>query len=250
MKRLLGVLLAVAFSTAAIAADMPLKAAPYQAQAAWNWSGFYASVEGGWNLGKFNPIFGGGELDSTNVNLDDNSAFVGGSLRWMHQTGMFVFGAEGGIQWWGFKSQAELVPAVVAKPETETPAAAAILLQSKIDWLAYVGGRIGISPFANNSTLLYVSGGAAFGHLKGNTINLANLINSPELVSTQSLTGWYIGGGGDFKITDNIIFGLEYRHIDFGEVNALGSVGTLLGISTTRLTTDQAMGRLTFKLTP
>lgn len=242
MKRLFGVLFAVAFSTAAIAADMPLKAAPYQAQAAWNWSGFYASVEGGWNLGKFNPVFGGGELDSTAVNLDDNSAFVGGSLRFLHQTGMFVFGAEGGIQWWGFKSQAELVQAIPASEES--PAVTAVLLQSKIDWLAYVGGRLGISPFANNSTLLYVGGGAAFGHLKGTLVNVGDL----NAAVTQSITGWYIGGGLDFRITDNIIFGGEYRHIDFGDVNALGAIGVLIGAGNARLTTDQAMGRITFKL--
>lgn len=242
MKRFLGLLFALIFPFAAGAADMPLKAAPYQAQAAWNWSGFYASVEGGWNLGKFNPVFGGTEdLASTAVNLDDNSAFVGGSLRYLHQSGIFVLGAEGGIQWWGFKSQAELVPAADGDP--------AVLLASKIDWVAYVGGRLGISPLPGNSVLLYVSGGAAFGHLKGNTINLADI----DVAVTQSITGWYVGAGLDFKITDNIIFGGEYRHIDFGDVNALGSVVPptgALGNGNARLTNDQAMGRITFKISP
>lgn len=236
MKRLFGLLFALTFSTAAFAADMPLKAAPYAPPAAWSWTGFYAGIDGGYNLGKFSPFCGARcGPEGTTVNLDDNSAFVGGSMRYLFQSGGLVIGPEAGVQWWGFKSQAELVPAGV-----ETPA---ILLQQKIDWVAYLGARVGLSPFER--TLIYLDGGAAWAHAKGQMINLAAIDTS----FSQGLMGWYIGGGLEFKLTDTIVVGGEFRHYDFGTVQSANPALSLaLGGLTDKLTTDQAMGRISFKL--
>lgn len=230
---------AIGLVSPAIAADMPVKAPLYTPPvAAQSWTGFYLSLEGGWNLGKFSPFCGAVcGPEGTTVNLDDNSGFVGGSMRYLFQSGTFVVGPEAGIQYWGFKSKADLVPAGV-----ETPA---VTLQQKIDFVAYLGARIGWTPF--DRTLIFLNGGAAWGHAKGQ-IDLAT-ITTIDTSFSQSLTGWYIGGGLEFKISENVVFGGEYRHLDFGNVQSANPVFALVGIgSSTKLTTDQAMGRISFKL--
>jgi outer membrane immunogenic protein len=225
---------AFGFPATVLAADMAIKAPLAPRVAAYDgWAGFYLGFDGGFNLGSFSPIFGRG-VTATEVNLDDNSAFVGGHIAYLGQSGSFVFGVEGGVQWLGFKSQAELAPAVGITP--------AILLQQKIDWLAYANVRAGITPFAR--TLLYVTGGVAWAHVKGEFINLAALDTSAE----QSVTGWNLGLGIEFKITDNLTFGGEYRHYDFGKVQAANPALTLMLGGVDTLTVDQAMARLSYRI--
>lgn len=220
---------------ASFAADMQIKAPAPRVAVTNGWQGLNVGINGGWNLGAFSPIFGSGTT-ATEVNLDDNNPFVGGHIGYLVQSGNFVVGPELGVQWWGFKSQAELAPAVGTTP--------AILLQQKIDWLAYANVRAGFEVFAG--TLLYATGGVAWAHVKGELINLAALDTSAE----QSVTGWNIGLGLEFKITENLTFGGEYRHYDFGKVQAANPALTLTFGGVDNLTVDQAMGRLSYRLSP
>lgn len=215
------------------AADMAIKAPAPRAAVLNNWQGLYLGINGGWNLGAFSPIVGTGAA-ATEVNLDDNSPFVGGHIGYLVQNGGFVVGPELGVQWWGFKSQAELAPAVGTAP--------AILLQQKVDWLAYANVRAGFEVFAG--ALLYATGGVAWAHVKGELINLAALDTSAE----QSVTGWNIGLGLEFRITEYLTFGGEYRHYDFGKVQAANPALTLTLGGLDKLTVDQAMGRLSYRV--
>jgi opacity protein-like surface antigen len=36
--------------------------------------------------------------------------------------------------------------------------------------------------------------------------------------SSERHDGWYLGGGVEWAITPNVIFGVEYRHYDFKDV--------------------------------
>lgn len=232
-----GILLALAAfaglgANAALAADMPLKA-PRAAALADSWAVLYVGINGGWNLGAFSPFCGPRcGPTATEVNLDDNSPFVGGHVGYLYQTSSgFVIGPELGVQWLGFKSQAELAPAVGTTP--------AVLLEQKLDWLAYANLRAGFSPFAN--TLIYFSGGVAWAHSKGAILNLAALDTS----NASSITGWNVGGGLEFKLGPSVSLGFEYRHYDFGDVQA---ANPLFLVPASRLTMEQAMGRLNFRL--
>jgi opacity protein-like surface antigen len=243
--------LAVAlFGGNAYAADMPLKApAPRAAPAYYSWAGFYAGVDGGANLGKFSPFFNTGDVEDptrTEVNLKDNSAFVGGHVGYNAQQGMFVFGPEVGIQYWGFKSEAELVPAVVVAPATKELAAVvdpAVLLQQKIDWLFYANAKFGIEPFTG--ALLYVDGGAAFAHVKGSVINVAVLGSAFE----QSVLGWNVGVGAEVRLNENWSIGAKYTHFDFGNVQAANPVVALIGLEPAALRVDQIRGSLNYRFT-
>jgi outer membrane immunogenic protein len=219
---------------AGFAADMPLKAPAPRVAAVDSWQGCYIGLNGGWNLGAFSPAFGVGAA-ATEVNLDDNSAFVGGHGGCLMQSSSgFVIGPEAGAQSWSFKSKAELAPAVGTTP--------AVLLQQKVDWLAYANLRAGFTPFAR--TLLYVTGGVAWAHVRGEFINLTAL----DTASEQSVTGWNAAIGLEFKITEYLSFGGEYRHYDFGKVQAANPALTLTLGGLDKLTVDQAMGRLSYHL--
>jgi opacity protein-like surface antigen len=104
-------------------------------------------------------------------------------------------------------------------------------------WNGFVGGKIG---FCWNRFLFYATGGAAFtdAHFanweKADTsffgfVGKAVTPNPPvnfigEIVSkkmnTQGdvLTGYYGGVGTDFKLTNIVSVGVEYKHIDWGNV--------------------------------
>ena len=123
MRLFLSLLLLAAASTLAQAADLRRPAAPATV-VEYGWQGLYAGVNGGANLGSFSPVFGTGDEAKT-VNLDDNSAFVGGHIGYLVQSGGLVIGPELGLQYWGFKSEGQVI---AANPEVESPA---VLLQQK-----------------------------------------------------------------------------------------------------------------------
>lgn len=234
MKKLFLLLFAAFLSSPSLAADMPIKAAPYSPSVP-SWSGVYLGLEGGMNLGNFSPFCRiCGEV-GTEINLDDNNWFIGGHIGYALQRGQIVFGPEVGVQYWAFKGKANLVDSEVSPT-----------LQTRVDWLAYANMRVGITPV--DRVLIYLTGGPAWAHVKGDVnINLANI----DLSNDQSVFGYNIGGGIAFKITDTVVFGGEYRHYDFGKVSAANPVLNLMGIGTSdRLTTDQAMARLSFRFTP
>lgn len=238
-RNLLALLVACVLSTPSLAADLPARPRLTSPVVDVGWSGMYAGINGGWNLGSFSPFCRTCGPTGTTVNLDDNNPFVGGHIGYLYQgvASNFVLGPEIGIQAWTFKSQAELIPATVLTP--------AVLLQQRIDWLAYANVRAGFTITPN--VLVYLTGGAAWAHVKGEAINLAALDTTNE----QSLFGVNIGGGVEFKLTEYLVFGGEYRHYDFGKVSAANPALNLMGIGNSdRLTTDQAMGRLTYRLVP
>ncbi|MHC4047729.1 outer membrane beta-barrel protein [Bradyrhizobium sp. 23AC] len=70
-------------------------------------------------------------------------------------------------------------------------------------------GRLGV---AFNNSLLYVTGGAAWGDMD-HTYVLANALF--ETVSTTR-TGWTVGAGWEYGFTPNWSTRVEYRYTDFG----------------------------------
>ena len=234
-------LLATLVTGPVFAADMPLKArlAPTTVP---TWTGMYAGFHGGQNLGSFSPFCDPDVCGptSTEINLDDNSWFVGGHIGYLVQTASgIVFGPEVGVQYWGLKSRADKT---VVISDEEAAIVGVATFQQKVDWLAYANARIGLTPL--QGVLVYATGGVAWAHVKGELINLNNI----DASFTQSVMGWNVGGGVEFQISPTITFGGEYRHYDFGKVSAANPVLNLMGLSSDNLTVDQALARLSFKL--
>lgn len=240
MLRNLLVILIVSAGFPALAADMAIKAPRVAPLVEYSgWQGAYVGVQGGQTLGAFSPFCRTCGLTGTEINLDDNAWLVGGQIGYLIQpsNGFIVLGLELGVQYLGFKSEAQLVPAVGVLP--------AVLLQQKVDWLAYANVRAGIALGQNG--LLYLTGGPAWAHARGAVLNLAAL--PVDTSNESSLLGFDIGGGLEWKLWQNASLGVEYRHYDFGKASAANPIFTTgLGIGSDKLTFEQIVGRLNFKL--
>jgi outer membrane immunogenic protein len=225
MRMLIGVTALLFASGASYAADLPARpaqprvAAPAVVQEK-AWQGFYVGFNGGMNLGKFNPVFGT-EDGAREVDLKDNSWLVGGHMGYMAQVGSLVVGPEIGIQYWGLKSEAPIPDSTV-------------LLQQRIDWAAYAGARVGLA--LNEYFMPYVGGGVTWGHIKG------QMVDVPASLVSGGATGWYVAGGAELRLAKDTTLGFEYRHMDFGDH------APALLLPADRLTIDQIVGRLSFRL--
>ena len=85
---------------------------------------------------------------------------------------------------------------------------AGLTCSSRNDWLGTVRGRIG---YAFDRFMPYVTGGAAFGDLKASTPG------SGSIGSDQ--TGWTVGGGIEYALSNKWTIKLDYLHVDFGNIN-------------------------------
>jgi outer membrane immunogenic protein len=138
---------ATAAGTAA-AADLPRNLAPYYypPPAIYNWTGFYAGLNLGYQWGAVSNFSG-----------NPSGIAGGGQIGYNWQVGQFVFGAETDIQ-------------VSAADDTFAP------WKFSNPWFGTLRGRAG---YAMNNILLYATAGLAYGNL---TANLAGLGESKTLV--------------------------------------------------------------------
>jgi outer membrane immunogenic protein len=229
MRRFFGWTLASAIAVGftglggAMAADMALKARPV-ASAGYNWSGCYLGINGGYGWGDnnahlqpssdprsqafWNPAFNAGAAPS-NFGYTTEGGLVGGQVGCNYQTGKFVFGIEGDIDWAdisGSRSVSTLVPGFVQGNFSSG---------QTLHWLGTVRGRVGVTPV--DRLLLYVTGGVAFGDV-GYNLNFAfpgsNDFHSISTSNTE--TGWTIGAGAEWAVGNNWSVKAEYLYVDLG----------------------------------
>src|ERR1700712_3458187 len=86
---------------AAQSADLPrsYKAPAYTAPSYANWSGFYVGINGGYGFGKANWSGGG----VSTGDFDVKGAQAGVTAGYNYQTGVWVWGLEGDLDWSGVK---------------------------------------------------------------------------------------------------------------------------------------------------
>jgi outer membrane immunogenic protein len=187
----LGFAALVGFAGAASAADIPRRPAPPPAQApyfapAYNWTGFYIGINAG-------GAWGTSRWDSA-TSFDVSGGLVGGTLGYNWQSGPFVFGVEGDIDW--------------ADISGSTNAACPLGCRTENGWLGTARGRIG---YAFDRFLPYVTGGLAFGDIKASTPGFAG--------GSSTRTGWTAGAGLEFALAGNWTAKVEYLYVDLGSFN-------------------------------
>ena len=184
----LGTLLA---APSAIAADLsvaPLyKAPPPPASPAYNWTGFYAGVNGGGGWGR-------SWWQSQATSIDLSGAQVGGTAGYNWQFGNAVLGVEGDIDW----SNLEGTSGATLCPGCST----------SNSWLATVRGRAG---YAFGGIMPYLSGGLALGDIRASAPGFAG--------ATTTNAGWTVGGGIEIALPGNWTAKAEYLHVDLGNFN-------------------------------
>jgi outer membrane immunogenic protein len=173
MKKLVFALILLS-ATAASAADLPSQQpyrAPIVVSPAFDWTGFYVGVMGGYGWSNSATV---GGIAVTNADL--KGAFAGGTLGYNVQMGQFVFGVEADAAWSDINHTETIFGLLTA--------------QDKIQSFGAVTARGGI---AVNNVLIYGKGGYAW---------MDNQISASAFGLTASEShfhdGWTIGGGIEY----------------------------------------------------
>jgi len=195
-------------ATIASAADLgrPVyKAAPPAPVMAYNWSGFYAGIHGG---------YGWGELGSNlfNGNAKQDGWFGGGQIGWNWQGAgsPWVFGVEVDSAWANIKDDVTVAGGgVVANAFSE------------LDYFGTARLRLG---YAVDRVLWYATGGLAWGH---NEIGFSASAPGAFVAGSSANThvGFAVGGGVEWALVDNWTAKVEYLYLDLGSENYFGGPG-------------------------
>jgi len=215
-----GILLASVAGTivapvAAHAADMPVKAAPKPVAApvvvAPSWAGLYVGVHAGaaWHKAK---------ADSNGYYepklSDTKTGFAGGGLIGYNlQSGIVVYGVEADItglngkatdfKWVGDGSQAATRDAKYD-------------FQSKIDWMATLRARLGVTT---GNLLIYVTGGVAWAEINNKLTYTDHCCFGGARMTwsdNKTKTAPVFGGGFEYMFSPNWIGRVEGLWADFG----------------------------------
>jgi outer membrane immunogenic protein len=228
----LGVPLAAAFAFAAL----PAQAADTYALEAGakdtpmyetipNWTGFYLGVNSGYGWGALSSTLNTSATDASvlpavvtaaSSKLSAEGGFGGGQLGYNLQRDRIVFGVEADIQAGHIAGGAfsEANPEIVL---VDTNAWA----KSTLAWFGTLRGRAG---YSFGSTLLYATGGIAFGGVRDSLAQTATSFNvgTPSITESDSVsknttaTGWVAGGGVETALTPSWSVKAEYQYIDLG----------------------------------
>jgi pimeloyl-ACP methyl ester carboxylesterase/opacity protein-like surface antigen len=168
-------------------ARMPVKAPVVAPAPAFSWTGFYIGIHGGgaWldhkqttdNVGIGVCGVPSGPADCT---VDKFGGAFGGLAGYNFQSGRVVFGVEVDGTWLSLRGSKIFASAPVVD--------GALTIHSKVNWLATVRGRLGITM---SPTLIYVTGGAAFGGIESGWFDST----STALAIDKTKAGWVAGGG-------------------------------------------------------
>ncbi len=247
-------LFAVASVNAARAADMPVKAPPAPVSV-YSWTGCYVGGNGGyaWNNGKsayqdpntadpINPPPGDSQI-LTPTSTDSSGLIGGGELgcNWQMDPRV-VLGLEADIDAAHLSGSASTVvgpPADFRIGAVDVGAATLTGTASEqvlLRWLSTIRARVGV-PVLSDRGLLFVTGGLAVGSVSSSGSVVLNS-SAPAIYdawggsNSSTLTGWTVGGGLEYALTDHWTTKAEYLYYDLGNAShplnliASNSIGT------------------------
>ena len=192
MKKLLIALSLSLLASSASAADVVVE----QVAPVFSWTGGYIGLQAGyaWGSSNIDQIGGPGFVDT------DPDGFLGGVYGGYNyqMSNNIVIGAEldvvfGNVDGDGQVFLAPGVPSGVTATE-------------ELNWSGAARLRLG---YAVDRFLPYIAGGVAFGD-----VDISSNGGGPSFGDT--FTGWTIGAGLDYAMTDNLLLRAEYRYTDFG----------------------------------
>lgn len=219
---------ALCLTLPAFAADMPAryaKAPPPMVSPAYNWSGFYVGIHAGYTFGENDDITTTGQVAGNIANVvggarpglvrDDRDGFIGGvqmGYNWQSSPN-WVFGVEADISYVdnrrttnvGTLSLPTAVPPNVPLNNT---------YRTGMEYFGTFRGRVG---YAWDRTMVYVTGGLAYGDVE----NSSTLFGPAGQVQFAGggrgiETGYTVGGGIEHAFSPNWSLKAEYLYYDLG----------------------------------
>ena len=191
------------------------------------WTGLYIGVNAGYGWGRASTdasstttIAGVSSTVTGNVTADVEG-WLGGALighNWRSQR--WIYGVEADFQWTG--QDGDISGCAGLRCAT---------LSYDLDWFGTVRGRLGY--LLQPRSLLYVTGGLAYGHISTELSTFAlptaaASFNSSGGAASDSATraGWVIGGGLERALDRNWTLRAEYLYMDLGTIARAGSIET------------------------
>jgi outer membrane autotransporter protein len=209
-------------------AKAPILKAPPAVQA-MNWSGFYLGGFGGANLGTANWGYPVGEVSPHIGGFDG-----GGDVGYNWQSGKWVYGLEGDLSGTNTKG------GIACGPLSSTTAPFfEDTCNASTSWLATVTGRVGYAWW--NRLLVYAKAGGAWTDEKFSATCNNSTVGIPcagptgvgpfaGLSASTDRTGWTVGYGSEFALTQQWSARAETDYFSFGNSNVIASNGTALSV--------------------
>lgn len=224
----------------ALAADLgvPVRVAPVAVMApAFSWTGFYLGANAGYGGGKFDYPFNAfqrqlqAEAPAIESRLDGrlgltSSGFIlGGQLGYLYQfDNRLVAGVEADFQWSGIEGRLSGTGTLTGTGAL--PGTFSFDAGSQVRWFGTLRARLG---YAFDRTLLYATGGLAYGQVRTHAdISVGNAgVPIPGLTGAVATShtrwGWTVGAGLEYALAQNWSFKTEYLYVDLGTSNVLSS---------------------------
>lgn len=182
------------------AAD-PMAAAPVAS--AYNWTGGYLGLQAGYAWGDSTADYFR-QSGSAATQIDPKGWLGGFYLGYNHQfSNNVVIGVDADAAYADIDGKGYYTFGGIVSP-TETDSA-------RLKWSAAVRGRLGYSI---DRFMPYLAGGLAFGKIKARADGLSASFNGEW---SKVYTGYTIGAGAEYALTDALILRGEYRFTDFGK---------------------------------
>lgn len=182
--------------------------------APFSWTGFYGGIQAGYTRGKSdysNYWTATGEWDyKGKFNANGFTAGLYAGYNYQFQNNL-VLGVEGDINYDSLKGSGRARGNLDFSHGDPLPVAS-YKQEAELKWDGSVRLRVG---YAMDRFLPYITGGFAFGKYD----------YSPKWDKDGSLryssthTGWTVGAGLEYAVTDNLIARVEYRYADYGKKN-------------------------------
>jgi outer membrane immunogenic protein len=189
-----------------------------QPAAAWNWTGFYLGINGGYGMASssfrqyetLSPAFlpPGNNIVSSfaDQKLGANGGFAGGQVGYNLQFDRVVVGLEADAQ---STNQND-----TGCGESCVPGAPNSVTQS-LNWFGTLRARLG---WAGQDYLLYATAGGALGEIQETDTATGGFGENNIANFKQTRGGWVAGGGIEARLFGNWTGKVEYLHLDLGSM--------------------------------
>ena len=211
MKFIASCAFVLAFAGLANAADIVAKAATANTVAAYNWTGPYLGIQGGWGSGTSHhatPAFPTPPFPDFSGDFGVTGGLAGVTAGYNHQVGAIVIGIEADLSaaWLSGSTSGRgpifCPPGIPGSPNCTT----------KLQGLETLRARFG---YAWDRFLPYATGGLAVGQIYAAT-DPGNANNG-----TATRAGYAVGGGLETVLLPNLTAKAEYVYVDFGTTTGL-----------------------------
>jgi outer membrane immunogenic protein len=187
-----------------VAAATPATAADVELPSSHDWNGPYIGLQAGYGWQSNNNI----DLNQLTFQSfvrfprDDNGPLGGLHAGYNFAGGNFLYGIESDLEHAGIKSDG------IQSSISDT--------DKSIDWLGSLRLRGGVTL---DRTLIYATGGLAFGDVNMQFTSIPGSISNRELA-----LGWTAGAGVEFALTDSLSANIEYRYTDLANTKSTGDI--------------------------